>query len=203
VKKDEKERAACAAFLNAYKKLEESLSSSGRSVYDLEKEFGENANRSADEARLRLCRMTRNYLQHRPDVFVVPGDEMVSFLERILLETNGVRPKVKDVLKKKKALKSTDDLLSVAKSLTRAKEEMPVTDENGVLLGMLDSQALVALIAKNGDLTKPLGTTALTAPNKIISPNTYADAEPDAAIVTDTGKEKGKYKGIYVPETTL
>lgn len=132
-------------FLEKYKELEELLREENATVL-----IYEEALESADDKdKLRISRQMRNYIQHHSDNFLSPTKEMVAFISSLVEKEKAKKEKVKDRLKRLKAVKDTDKLEDVCKWMSKNKKTYaPIVDKNGAFLGVLTTPTLITALTK-------------------------------------------------------
>lgn len=103
-------KSATTRFLDAYKSWESAVRASGRDTADFEDVS------TTEGARLRICRLVRNYLSHNNDPgFVEPMEKMIVFMEKMAENQLLAGDSVKKHLKKPEAaLISCDEKVHVA-----------------------------------------------------------------------------------------
>ena len=89
-------------FLRAYKELEAVCREKGITVYDMETELSE-----ADNRKMQICRLVRNYLVHETGKFVSPTSQMTAFLEKQVKKNTVKKPKKVAVKKTGATVKTT------------------------------------------------------------------------------------------------
>ena len=96
-------------FLEAYKQLDIELKEQGQSVLDYENSLSD----GTDKERLKLCRITRNYLSHQDKKFVTCSKEMIKFIEDLTLQIRRKSHTVKDELIRQKTAKHNETLKNI------------------------------------------------------------------------------------------
>ena len=87
-------------FLDAYRNLENELRAENKTVLEYENSL-QDAN---IQEKLKLCRITRNYLSHQDTKFASVSKEMLDFLDKLAKEINLKAHTVKDEMKKIKPI---------------------------------------------------------------------------------------------------
>lgn len=190
-------------FLTAYKELETEIRSAdpNDSVYDYE-----NCLEDADkQEKLKLCRITRNYIQHHSDKFAEVSDTMVQFLEK---ETNLLRSK-SDLVKKhiyraEPITEKTTIKDAILLGATSKIDYIPIVNK-GVFLGAIPLKAILLAYKKESTLSKKIiGLISSASIKKIMTDWEYAKptdkyldyVTKQKVIVTDDGTEHGLYVGV-------
>lgn len=190
-------------FLTAYKELETEIRSAdpNDSVYDYENRL-EDADK---QEKLKLCRITRNYIQHHSDKFAEVSDTMVQFLEK---ETNLLHSK-SDLVKKhiyraEPITEKTTIKEAILLGATSKIDYIPVVNK-GMFLGMIPLKAVLLAYKKESTLSKKIMCLIPSASiKKIMSDweygkptDKYLDyATKPKVVVTDDGTEHGLYVGV-------
>lgn len=132
-------------FLEKYKELEELLREEDTTVLIYE----ETLESADDKDKLRISRQMRNYIQHHSDKFLSPTKEMVAFISSLVEKEKAKKEKVKDRLKRLKAIKDTDKLEDACKWMSRNKKNYaPIIDKNGLYLGVLTTSNLITALTR-------------------------------------------------------
>lgn len=191
-------------FLETYKTLEGLV----RSVLNMESILVYESTLTSDDMdRMRLCRQTRNYIQHNADgmVFVQPTQAMLSFLRGKCVSIRASQKTVKDMLYRLQAL-SVDDTLGMAcKRFAKTKRQwLPVISPEGVCVGVLSETRLIQALDAHGRLDVTLDTAvpvkdlaSEARANVIFVPATepavqYLSEKPEIIVVGS----KDKYLGV-------
>ena len=130
-------------FLETYKKLEQALN--GTSVLDYENTL------DADTSdKLRLCRITRNYIQHHSDKteFASVSQTEINFLENLRKSIENKEKKTKDAATKLRPVEyNIHSIANVTDRLiTTGRNWLPVVDQNKKLLGVITQKRIIKLI---------------------------------------------------------
>ena len=190
-------------FLENYKELEKTLALIGTDVLNYENIF----TNSEDSNKLKLCRMTRNYLQHNNDQnFVEPTDKMIKFLENLnksLLaktETNG-----KKMVKTDKIKVDINDRLDEVLPILAKYKLLLVYDKNA-FKGIYKTSTYLNFALKN-KITKTAKVSIFEKPGKVyVAKNAQYSISLDllannpVVFVTETGKEKEEILGVLINE---
>lgn len=178
-------------FLNKYKELEAELREADTTVLDFE-----NTLPADDSDRLKICRQIRNYVQHHSDghTFLSATPAMCKFVENTLDGIRAKKEKVKDRLKRIKAVSETDKLENVCVWMSKNKKDyVPVIDKDSIFLGILTSAALINALTV---LSLKRKVREVGRYVKALTASPSEDLEKyqigDEIIVVD----KDKYKGI-------
>lgn len=190
-------------FLTAYKELETEIRSTNPndSVYDYENRL-EDADK---QEKLKLCRITRNYIQHHSDKFAEVSDTMVQFLEK---ETNLLHSK-SDLVKKhiyraEPITEKTTIKDAILLGATSKIDYIPIVNK-GVFLGVVPLKAILVAYKKESTLSKKIiGLISSTSIKKVMTDWEYAKptdkyldyVTKQKVIVTDDGTEHGLYVGV-------
>lgn len=190
-------------FLVAYKELETEIRSANPndSVYDYENRL-EDADK---QEKLKLCRITRNYIQHHSDKFAEVSDTMVQFLEK---ETNLLHSK-SDLVKKhiyraEPITEKTTIKDAILLGATSKIDYIPIVNK-GVFLGVVPLKAILVAYKKESTLSKKIiCLISSTSIKKVMTDWEYAKptdkyldyVTKQKVIVTDDGTEHGLYVGV-------
>lgn len=190
-------------FLTAYKELETEIRSAdpNDSVYDYENRL-EDADK---QEKLKLCRITRNYIQHHSDKFAEVSDTMVQFLEK---ETNLLHSK-SDLVKKhiyraEPITEKTTIKDAILLGATSKIDYIPIVNK-GVFLGAIPLKAILLAYKKESTLSKKIiGLISSVSIKKNMTDWEYAKptdkyldyVTKQKVIVTDDGTEHGLYVGV-------
>lgn len=176
-------------FLNSYRALETELRFDEKSVLDYENELVANQDPVAEK--LKVCRIMRNYMAHNDTIFLSPSSAQIKFLDRTVDEIRKKSHTVKDEMKRVQLIKPTETIKTIVKKLDR-NPIIPMEVTNGIYL--IDKDIIVHQLA--------LGNKKVVVPkrlpkNKYTTKDTRIEQlSKDVYVVTDTGKEDGKYLGI-------
>ena len=190
-------------FLENYKELEKTLALIGTDVLNYENIF----TNSEDSNKLKLCRMTRNYLQHNNDQnFVEPTDKMIKFLENLnksLLaktETNA-----KKMVKTDKIKIDINDRLDEVLPILAKYKLLLIYDKN-TFKGVYRTSTYLNFALKN-KITKTTKVSTFEKPGKVyVAKNAQYSISLDllannpVVFVTETGKEKEEILGVLINE---
>ena len=190
-------------FLENYKELEKTLALIGTDVLNYENIF----TNSEDSNKLKLCRMTRNYLQHNNDQnFVEPTDKMIKFLENLnksLLaktETNA-----KKMVKADKIKIDINDRLDEVLPILAKYKLLLIYDKN-TFKGVYRTSTYLNFALKN-KITKTTKVSTFEKPGKVyVAKNAQYSISLDllannpVVFVTETGKEKEEILGVLINE---
>lgn len=173
-------------FLDAYRNLENELRYESRTVLDYE-----NALQDEDiKDKLKLCRITRNYLAHHDTKFVTATLDMCKFLDQLSIKVRQSSGIVRDEMKKTKAVIEGEALKNILPLV--AKGVVPIINKQNQCVFILDSDYYVNLMAKKA--------TKLELPKKLpkynyVKKEDRLDGLYGFYIVTEDGTSKGKYLG--------
>lgn len=189
----EKQKKTCDAFLEAYKVLEKAVFDvENCSVYELEAKLGQE---SEESGRLRMCRMMRNFLSHNDssDAFAVPTPTMIAFLTEETEKEKRKKKTAGEASRRIRPVHENDPLQEAVGRLARM-PFVPVTDEDGVLVGVITPESVCAVYAQSslGARTKAGIAVVKCIP---VSADTPAEDVSESCVVMDAS---GKYKGIIV-----
>ena len=190
-------------FLEKYKELERTLALIETDVLNYENIF----TNSEDSNKLKMCRMTRNYLQHNNDQnFVEPTDKMIRFLENLnksLLaktETNA-----KKMVKTDKIKVDINDRLDEVLPVL-AKHKLLLVYDKSAFKGIYKTSTYLNFVLKN-KITKTTKVSTFEKPGKIyVAKNAQYSISLDLLVnspvifVTETGKEKEEILGCLINE---
>lgn len=181
------------AFIVKYKILEDTLSKQGKTVYDFEQGLDEKSAK-----KMQLCRLTRNFLQHENESFIVPSKSMIAFLEAQIKEALKSVQTVKDAMTRRQAILSEEKVKDIVGKFAKAKD-IPVVDKSGAFLGCLTPQVMCSVIAVDG-LNKKLSSCMV---HYVMYPTLTQDvpmSDVPVAAVSGTfvvvDAKTGKYKGL-------
>lgn len=175
-------------FLDAYRNLENELRAENKTVLEYENSL-QDAN---VQEKLKLCRITRNYLSHQDTKFVLATKEMISFIENLTKEIRLNGSLVKDEMKKVKAIYSNENIKNIIQLC--AKNIVPIIDKKtNKVLYLVDSDILVKNLASGN---KKIDIPKKVPKYKYCKKEDRLDKLKGLYIVTSDGTEKGKYSGI-------
>lgn len=189
----EKQKKTCDAFLEAYKTLEKVVFEvENCPVYELEAKLGQE---SEESGRLRMCRMMRNFLSHNDssDAFAVPTPAMITFLEEEAKKEKQKKKTAGEVSKRIKPVHENDPLQDAVGRLARL-PFMPVTDEDGMLVGIITPESVCAVYAKSSLGVRTKAGVAIVKCVPVLS-DAPAEDVGESCVVADAS---GKYKGVIV-----
>lgn len=175
-------------FLDAYKNLENELRADNTTVLDYENSL-KDANM---QEKLKLCRITRNYLSHQDTKFIVASKDMIEFINKLTTEIRLKSHIVKDDMKRVKTVYPTETIKNIIPLC--AKNIVPIVDKKTEqVIYLVDSDILVANLAK--------GNKKIEVPKRLpkyqyCKKDDRIDGLKGIYIVTSDGTEKGKYLGI-------
>ena len=189
----EKQKKTCDAFLEGYKELEKIVFEvENCPVYELEAKLGQE---SEESGRLRMCRMMRNFLSHNDssDAFAVPTPTMIAFLTE---ETEKEKRKKKTAGEASRRIRPVheNDLLQEAVGRLARMPFVPVTDEDGVLVGVITPESVCAVYAKSPLNARTKAGVAIVKCVPVLS-DAPAEDVGESCVVVDAS---GKYRGIIV-----
>jgi hypothetical protein len=189
----EKQKKTCDAFLEGYKELEKIVFDvENCSVYELEAKLGQE---SEESGRLRMCRMMRNFLSHNDssDAFVVPTPAMIAFLEEETEKEKRKKKTAGEASRRVSPVYEGDPLQEAARRLARM-PFVPVTDEDGVLVGVITPESVCAVYAKSPLNARTKAGVAVVKCMPVLS-DVPAEDVGESCVVADAS---GKYRGIIV-----
>ena len=141
-------------FLDKYKELEGILRNSDAHQTILQYE---ETLLPDDMERLRICRQIRNYIQHHEDglSFLTATNSMIAFIENLIKSENAKKECVKDRLYRLSPLLISDTLSDIIQKFSKTKRDwLPITDENGVFVNIIDAKNLITILAEYKTSTK-------------------------------------------------
>ena len=141
--------------------------------------------------KVKMCRITRNYIQHNGPDFIVPTKEMTSFLIEQVDKMNKILQTAGDVMKRIAPLKLSDKVVDAAKRLSRS-ALIPVVDSKGVYLGCV-SDATIRTMCAQGSASKTLKTAKLVKVKTCEKDKPAKDINEPVVVVNN-----GKYLGIVI-----
>ena len=153
-------------YLEMYRRFESVLKSQG--LYFTVKDYEDSLeNDKAKQNKIRMCRMIRNYLEHENQTFLEATDEMISFLEKEIIEMDEQEvPVKKKMISLKNSHKEGDLIVVVADNMLKKKYSMvPIFDSADYAKGVLTYEAIVKYVA-SGDFTKAKKAVAAMTPHK-------------------------------------
>lgn len=181
-------------FLGLYKELEGILRSQDRNLSILKyEEFLP----QAEMEKLRVCRQMRNYIQHHEDgeTFLICSEAMCDFIRALIKkEKEGRSSRIQEMIPV-----YTGDRLSEIQMLFSKNNRtwMPVSDNSGKYLGILEMLPLIRLTSRHNPNTRLLsvlpdaGLDRHTIP--VLTNTEINDFEGSDAVIVD---ENGNYIGI-------
>ena len=193
-----------AKFLNAYMTLEKEIRAVNPqwSVFDYESAMTS----TAEQEKLKLCRITRNYVQHNPDGkrFVDPSDEMTAFLEREAALIHNSRDLVKKHIYRAPTVDSKTSIRGAMDVAVKTKTpEYILAVEKGLITGYITPVQILTAYKKASRVTEKLFEHIKPSAVRKLSPDyakptdAYIDyVTKDVVIVTSDGTEKGLYAGV-------
>ncbi|MBR4292219.1 MAG: CBS domain-containing protein [Clostridia bacterium] len=155
-------------FLEKYKNLEKAV----RSAYGLKR--GESISRYLAEKtkykkfedEIRYCQEVRNFLVHEKKISnefaLEPSDAMINFIEELtksivnLPKCHHIQVKFKNIYWRKMS-DSVAETVAVMKE--KAYTDVPVLDDNGVVIGVFNENSVFCCIAEGKDVAKDNGLT--------------------------------------------
>ena len=143
-----------------------------------------------DMNKLKICRICRNYIQHNGKDFVIPTEAMVSFIKSLASKIESEITSVKDNMSRVKPLTPKDNITDAAKRLERL-PFVPVV-ENDVCIGVITDETIRKACAKNTKKIKDMSLSSI----KYTKRDIFLKDAPVPSVVTDTGKQNGKYLGV-------
>lgn len=177
-------------FLELFKELETELRGFGQSVLDYENSLPDGSTKE----KLKICRITRNYLAHQDKKFVTCSKEMVDFIEELALTIRRKSHIVANELIRQKSVKSNEYLKNILPLLV--KSVVPVEDNSGQIIYLIDANEYIKMLNK--------GIKRLELPKRLpklnyVSKDTKIDDLSEGIyIVTANGQINGKYLGICI-----
>lgn len=176
-------------FLEAYRQLDIELKEQGQSVLDYENSLSD----GTDKERLKLCRITRNYLSHQDKKFVTCSKEMIKFIEDLTLQIRRKSHTVKDELIRQKTAKHNETLKNILPLIS--KNPVPITQKDKVIYILTKDEYLTWLAKGMKKVELPKRLPKL---NYITKDDKYKDLSQGIYIVTSDGTIDGKYQGICI-----
>ena len=177
-------------FLEAFKNLESELRSIGTTVLDYENSLED----SNTQEKLKLCRITRNYLAHQDKKFIVASKEMIDFINNISLSIRRQSNIVANEMIKPKSVIYNEYLKNILPLIV--KNYVPVVDKSGKVIYIIDDKTYLTQLNN--------GFKRFELPKKLPALNyTYKDEKIDNLsngiyVVTSTGDDLGKYIGLLI-----
>jgi len=178
-------------FLEVFKELEIELRSLGQSVLDYENLLLDD---SSDKEKLKICRISRNYLSHQDMKFITCSKEMIDFIENLALTMHRKSHIVANELIRQKTVKSNEYLKNILPLLVKC--EVPVEDTNGQIICLINSNEYIKMLNK--------GIKRLDLPKRLpklnyVSKDTKIDnLDTGIYVVTSNGQINGKYIGLCI-----
>lgn len=176
-------------FLDAYRNLENELRAENKTVLEYENSLQD----TNIQEKLKLCRITRNYLSHQDTKFASVNKEMVEFLDKLAKEINLKAHTVKDEMKKIKPIFLNENIKNIIPMCAKYKYVPIVDKKTNQLIHIIDSEFLVEQLAKNN---KKIVLPKKREKYNYIDKNSRLDKLSGLYIVTIDGTEKSKYIGI-------
>lgn len=192
-------------FLQEYKQLE---------TYTQASEFGtvlnfeQSLTDTEKQEKLKLCRITRNYIVHHADgtEFAAVSDGMIAFIRDLSLSLIADKLKAEDRMSALTPVKMTDTLSGATKKLIKSGLSwIPVTAPQMIYVGVLSTKLILDFIKQGINVDTPLseikkfkaeaGKEALAVPVTTVSAP-ITDLASTPAVVLDENKKK--YKGVIV-----
>lgn len=175
-------------FLEAFKNLENELRNDNMTVLDYENSL-KDAN---TQEKLKLCRITRNYLSHQDTKFITASRDMIDFLNKLTSEIRLKSHTVKDEMKRVKTIYATESIKNIIPLC--AKNIVPIIDKKTEqIIYLVDSDVLVNNLAKGN---KKIEIPKRLPKYKYCKKDDRVDKLKGVYIVTSDGTDKGKYLGI-------
>ena len=176
-------------FLDAFRALDTELKSDGTTVLDYE-----NSLETAEQEKMKVCRIMRNYMSHNDTTFVVATNDQIKFLNEQIDNIKRKAHTVKDEMKRIKTLKATEPIKNI---LTQIVKYPIVPIETKIGLFLVDKDIILKQLAAGNKkidiptrLPKYNYVEKLERIENLISHTTY--------IVTEDGTATGKYLGIVI-----
>lgn len=191
-------------FLEAYKELEQEVRAVNPtwSVYDYELSITD----SYRLEKMKICRLTRNYVQHNPDgmKFVDVTDAMINFLKRETAMLHNSRDLVKQHIYKAPFIEpkvSIKDAMDVAIK-TKVPEIIPVVD-GGLIQGYITPTQILVAYKKSPRITGKVLEYTKALPLSKLDVDYAKPTDPyidyvtkNTVIVTSDGTKDGLYVGF-------
>ena len=95
-------------FLDAFRALDTELKSDGTTVLDYE-----NSLETAEQEKMKVCRIMRNYMSHNDTTFVVATNDQIKFLNEQIDNIKRKAHTVKDEMKRIKTFKATEPIKNI------------------------------------------------------------------------------------------
>lgn len=190
-------------FLNQYKSLELYLRMAygdGMTVLGYEEKLD-----TEQGDKLRICRVTRNFLQHNPSAygFVVPTEAMIVFLEELVTDLVVKLEKSEPAVYRLPPVKLTGTMRDAGKVFVKTGMSwLPVIDGKSYVVAVLTRDKLIELMAGTGRwedsleaLFRPKDRAASLGSVRVAAD--VSEAGTEAWIGTDViVLRNGKYSGV-------
>ena len=176
-------------FLDAYRNLENELRYENKSVLDYENSLKD----QNIQEKLKLCRITRNYIAHQDTKFVSVNKEMIDFIEKLAKDINIKSHTVKDEMIKIKPVFLNESIKNIIPICAKYKFVPIIDKKTNQVLHIINSEFLVEQLVKNN---KKIVLPKKKERYNYIDKNSRLDKLSGLYIVTSDGTEKGKYLGI-------
>jgi len=158
-----------------------------------------------------VLRVMRNYASHNPDMntFMPVSEESCVYMRKLYDMFKREITTVKDSMSRTKPLSIQDNIVQGAKRLLKL-PAIPVVDNNGIMLGVFNSDVLKKCVSEEMSLKMRFGKDVVKLaqiPNRsCVMQNmpmkdvfeTMSDCGLDMMFVTDDGTSKGKFIGTVV-----
>lgn len=152
-------------FLDVYKKFEFAV----RNVYNCTvKEYEDMlVNESSRQEKIRMSRLTRNYLSHQDMKFVEATQDMVDFIQEELIKLDeGELPVKKKMISVRVTPKETELLTTTCDWMSKKKiVATPIFNDKDFAVGVLTQNDIVKFIA-SGNFNKTKKTNVIVSPYK-------------------------------------
>lgn len=185
-------------FLKNYKTLEDVIARvyDQKNVYDYEQYLSLNG-KDQSAKKLQLCRLTRNFLSHENELFIVPTKEMGIFLCTLIKDIERNEGKVKDKMTRATPIDTNATFVQAACQLGK-KSFLPVVDNEKNYIGCITQDTIIKAVQK--DISREciekhkqlLTKVPITKPGV---PLNFITTGIDC-VVTDNGQQDGRYRGV-------
>jgi hypothetical protein len=192
-------------FLQEYKQLETYVQAS---EFGTVLNFEQSLTDTEKQEKLKLCRITRNYIVHHTDgtEFAAVSDGMIAFIRDLSLSLIADKLKAEDRMSALTPVKMTDTLSGATKKLMKSGLPwIPVTAPQMIYVGVLSTELILDFIKQGINVDTPLseikkfktevGKEALEVPVTTVSASITDLASTPAVVLDD---KKKKYKGVIV-----